>query len=114
MGESILIVEDSPNTIEHLNGIMDFMGFDSIVHADVENIEAHFGDDEKVTLVLLGACGAKDIVSVYRDLRQQSSHVPIIQIIDVDNKPRFSQELDSGCISKLDLPLHYNQLEMIN
>ncbi len=112
MGESILIVEDSPKTIEHLNGIMDFMGFDSIVHADVENIEAHFGDDEKVTLVLLGGCGAKDIVSVYRDLRKQSSHVPIIQIIDLDNKPRFSQELDSGCISKLDLPLHYNQLEI--
>ena len=112
MDESILVVEEDPTVCDHINDIMGFMGFESIIHADLEDCVKHFRSKNNITLVLLGSCGAnREVQSVFRDIRIEDAHVPVIQIINLDNKPRFSQELETGCIAKLDLPLRYNRLE---
>ena len=112
MDESILILENEAKNFEHLEGIMGFMGFDSIIRADSDNLDESFEKAAKVRLVLLGSSGTKDTLTAFREIRSHNPHVPVIQIIDLDNKPKFNQEVDSGCITKLDLPLRYNQLEV--
>lgn len=112
MDESILIIEENAKDMKHICDIMGFMGFDSILSSPPLECSDCFGKDHKINLVLLGNCGSsKDLQNVFREVRVADAHVPVIQVIDLNNKPRFSQELETGCIAKLELPLRYHQLE---
>ncbi len=112
MDESILVVEENPKVRKHISDIMDFMGFESIIPAKVEGCAERFNDGNKISLVLLSGCGSsRELQSIFRDIRIADAHVPIIQIVDSQNMPRFSQELETGCIARLELPLRYNRFE---
>ena len=112
MDGSILVIEENPKHNKHIIEIMSFMGYPHILqYSDAECAE-HFSDENKINLVLLGSCGnKKELQNVFREIRAADAHVPIIQIIDLDNKPAFLQELESGCIARLDLPLKYGALD---
>ncbi|MFT7461457.1 MAG: sigma-54 specific flagellar transcriptional regulator A [Planctomycetota bacterium] len=113
MDESILVIEENPKVYENIYDIMAFMSYQSIIKADIEDCVKHFADEKKITLVLLGSCGTdKDVVSIFRDIRIADSHIPVIQIIDSENKSRFSQEMETGCIAKFNLPLRHIQIEL--
>jgi len=112
MSESILVIEEQSTIRKHIIDIMEFMGYESINLAGAEGYADHFQDNNKISLVLLSSCGSsKALQHVFREIRIADAHVPIIQIIDPDNAPRFSQELETGCITKLQLPLRYTSLE---
>ena len=113
MDESILVIEENPQVRKHLHDIMSFMGYASIIDAAPGECERYCSAEYQISLVLLGTCGEEgDLQSVFRDIRSADAHVPVIQVVDPDNKPRFSQELESGCIARLDLPLRYTKLEL--
>ncbi len=112
MAESTLVVEESPKVRKHIIEIMGFMGHGSILTSNSDDCTGYFNDKNGINLVLLSDCGSsKQLQSTYRAIRIADAHVPIIQITDPTNAPNFSQELESGCIAKLELPLRYNQLE---
>jgi sigma-54 dependent transcriptional regulator, flagellar regulatory protein len=112
MSESILVIEEKPKDRKHIIDIMGFMGYVSIISTEVEACAEQFNDENNISLVLLGSCGSsKEVQSIYRDIRIADAHVPVIQIVDPQHMPRFSQELETGCIAKLELPLRHNRLE---
>lgn len=114
MKESILIIDNNAKMRKHLSEIMEFMGKEPVVSADTQSWQAQFTKQNPIWLVILANCGAaKDLLAVFREIRAKEPYLPIIHIIDPKNRPRFSQELETGCIGQIELPLRYQQLDTV-
>ena len=114
MKESILVIDNNAKMRKHFCEIMEFMGNASVVSADTQSWQTQFTKQQAVWLIVLGNCGAaKDLLAVFREIRAKEPYLPVIHIIDPDNRPRFSQELETGCIGHLELPLRYQTLESL-
>ncbi len=112
MDGRILVIEENSKHNKHIVDIMGFMGYQYILQCPPAECSQHFTEENKISLVLLGSCGTKkDLQNVFREIRVADAHVPIIQLIDLDNKPGFLQEVESGCIARLELPLTYAPLD---
>lgn len=114
MTEHVLVVDDDNKMRRHYAEIMAFMGYEPIITSDSRLDKSFVEKNKDVWLVILAGCGpTKEILTTYRKIKSVDKHIPIIQIIDPDNRPRFSQELETGCIAQVELPLRYPDLERV-
>ncbi|MFQ5660108.1 MAG: sigma-54 dependent transcriptional regulator [Gammaproteobacteria bacterium] len=112
MVDRVLIIDIASKMRRHYTTIMEFMGYAPVLSADAGSDQSFFEKQHNIWLAILGNCGlGKETLSVFRGIKAIDTHVPIIRIVDPDNRPRFSQELETGCIAQLELPLRYRNLE---
>lgn len=114
MIERVLILDGNSKLRRHYVEIMEFMGYET-VNASGQKLDNSFFDKHQgIGLILLTSCSStRDTLHVFREIKAVDRHLPIIHIIDPDNQPRFSQELENGCIARLELPLRVTELEKV-
>jgi len=114
MSERVLIVDDNSKLRKHYVEIMEFMGYDTVLAADQNLDQALFEKYTDICLVLLSSFDStRDTVHAFRELKVVDKHLPIVLLIDPDNRPRFNQELENGCIAQIELPLRVTELEQV-
>ena len=112
MTESVLIVDDNSKLRRLYVEIMEFMGYETVLAADHKLDKLFFEKKPGISLILLASGGStKDTLQVFREIKAVDRHLPVIHIVDPDNRPRFNQELENGCIANLELPLRVAELE---
>ena len=114
VSNKVVIIDSSSKTRNHIESIMDFMGYECILVSEPMNWESRFDKTDGVIMVLLGNCGSsKDLLNVFRGIRSIDAYLPVILLNDPQLKPRFNQELDVGSIASIELPLRYQKLESV-
>ena len=108
MADKVLIIDANSKMRKHYAEILEFLGHESVVLADVGACKSHFEKQANIWLIMLANCGTgKETLAAYRAIKEIDKHLPIIQIINPDNQARYSQELVNGCIAQLELPLRH-------
>ena len=114
MTESVLIVDENSKLRRHYVEIMEFMGYETVLAPGQKLDDAFFNRHPDINLILLASCNStRDTLQVFREIKAIDRHLPIIHLIDPDKRPRFSQELENGCIAQMDLPLRVAELEKV-
>lgn len=112
--KQIVIIDSASKTRNHIAGVMDFMGYESIQVTDPVKWQSRFDKSESIIMVVLGDCGTqKDLLTVFRGVKSIDAYLPIILLNDPESKMRFSQEMDIGSIATVELPLRYQKLEPV-
>lgn len=111
MAEKVLVLDLSSKLRKQYGEILEFMGYQPILNTGDKISQSVFEENE-FNLVILGNFeSSKDTLAMFRQIKDIDKHLPIIHVIDPEDKPRFNQELDTGCIAKLELPLRFHNLE---
>lgn len=114
MADSVLIIDDNSKLRRYYVEIMEFMEYETIHTSDHKLDRGFFEKHPDVCLIILANCSTnKDTLNVFREIKAVDKHLPIIHIIDPNNRPRFSQELETGCIDRIELPLCVTDLEQV-
>lgn len=114
MTDSVLIIDDNSKIRRHHVEIMEFMGYKTIHASDHKLDGTFFEKHPDVCLIMLAnASSNKDTLNVFKEIKAFDKHLPIIHLIDPANRPRFNQELETGCIDRIELPLRITELEQV-
>lgn len=114
MTDKVLIIETNNKMRKHYAEILEFLGHESVALADVGACKSHFEKQTNVWLIMLADCGTgKETLAAYRAIKEIDTHLPIIHIINPDNRSRYSQELVNGCIAQLELPLRHQLFDKV-
>lgn len=114
MADKVLIIDASSKARKHYIEILGFLGHESVAVTDAEACKSHFEKQANIWLIILADCGAgKETLAAYRAIKEIDTHLPIIQVIDPDNRARYSQELVNGCIAQLELPLRAQSFDQV-
>ena len=110
----VIIIDITTKVRNHIAGIMEFMGYESISTSDPEKWQEQFEKNEGTIMVVLGDCGSsKDQLSIFRSIKTADAYLPIVIVNDPETKTRFNQEMDIGSIATIDLPLRHQQVESV-
>ena len=111
MSKHVLVVDAVSKMRKYYAEILEFMDYGTVITTEKKSCSDCFEKYNDIWLIILADCGsAKDTLSIFREIRKIDVHVPIIQFIDTTNRPRFNQELETGCVAKVELPLRHKQL----
>ena len=106
---AILVIDAEGQRRQEVKAILEFLDQDEVRVADPAGWRNAVADAE-LDAVLLGDCGTpEEQLDVYRDLRRDGPHIPLLLMRGKDSPPA-ADEVVNGVLGVLDLPLRYRPL----
>lgn len=111
--QGVLIIESGEGIRKQLEEILGYIGYNPIICSSADQWQKDFEKDN-YHMVMLGDCGSsKNLIEVFRGIKSEQPHLPVIMVEHPDNQYRFNQEINNGCIGTIDFPLRHQHLSKV-
>lgn len=108
---TILVVESDVARRKELTTILEFIDHAVIIAAECKHWREVAGPPDSLHAVFLGNCGSMESrVAVLNEVKEWSPQIPVLLLVGSADKYSLSQELVSGTLARVDVPLKYAQL----
>ncbi|MDP1708488.1 MAG: sigma-54 dependent transcriptional regulator [Gammaproteobacteria bacterium] len=108
---TILVIESDATRRKELTTILEFIDHAVVIAAESKGWRDAVGLAGSVHIVLLGNCGSiRSRIEVLGEVKEWSPQAPVLLLVDSADKYNISQELVSGTLGRVDVPLKYAQL----
>ena len=106
----ILLVDPDTERCKALQANLDFMEYEAeVVDGDRLLTRAAEGDAD---VVMMGPCTERDesMVTLFRALREQDPHLPVIRLASEDEPPPPA-DVDSGSMARVSMPPRFGEVQ---
>ena len=112
--DSVLIIDQDTDARQQMADVLNFMDFKQVHQSEPNGWEKNIDPSIEFDVVLLGDCQSeKQLIEVFRAIKNRDTHVPLILVNRPDAKRPFVQEIENGSIGSVDLPLRNTQLSKL-
>lgn len=108
---SIVVIDSSEVRREQIKAVLDFIDSGSVELYNCSNWQACLENPEKIQAVLLGECSSvTQLCSIYNEIKLADDRVPILLLIEAEQRESYPELLQKGALAYLDWPITYRQL----
>ena len=109
---TILLVDTDNERTSALKLIVEYLEYQAIVVTDCDRWREQFEDADGIDVVLLGPTDTEPALQkVFRELKEQDEHIPIVAMIRPGTEDRLNQDIENGTVSKVALPVKHTELQ---
>lgn len=111
---TVLVIGAHGDQSQALQTIIEFIDYVPLLIEDCTRGCDDLPEPDTVHVILLGTCASeRERMQVFSAVKEWGPGVPVLLLVDADNKSSMSAELAAGVLGKINLPIKYAQLSYV-